>query len=135
MGRRDFLVKAGLVAGGLLLTVSAGPALAAAFDDLTVPIGPDSPLAKVGGFQIVDSTAGKIIIIHEDASKFVALSAKCTHKGATVGYHSDSKQIVCEKHGSRFDPDTGKVIKGPAEEPLTSYTTNPAGPNLTVKVG
>lgn len=136
MGRREFLVKAGLVAGGVVLTVSSlGRAAAAAtLEDVTVAIGADSPLAKVGGSQIVDSPAGKIIIIRTGESKFAAFSAKCTHKGGTVSYKSDKNQLVCPKHGSKFDAANGSVAGGPADTPLASYTAKGSNESVTVVV-
>src|SRR6478672_2062788 len=123
MGRREFLVKAGLIAGGTLLTVSSlgGAALGAAFEDVTIDVTADSPLAKAGGSQIVDSSAGKIIVINEGAGNFAAFSAICTHKGGIVGFDASVKKIICPKHGSEFDGATGAVSKGPADAPLKSY--------------
>ena len=52
LSRREFLVKAGFAAGALVLTVSSlgSSADAMVFEDVTIAVGPDSPLAKVGGF-------------------------------------------------------------------------------------
>src|SRR4051812_40302563 len=88
MGLREFLVKAGLAAGSVVLTVNAlkGSAFANTFEDVTIEVGSDSPLAKTGGSQIVDSSAGKIIVINEGDRKFAAFSARCTHKGGMVDY-------------------------------------------------
>ena len=137
LSRREFLVKAGFTAGALTLTVSSLGSFADAmvFEDVTIAVGPDSPLAKVGGFTIVDSSAGKLIVIHETDTKFAAFSAKCTHKGAQVEYDAANKQIRCPKHGSRWDQETGAVVKGPTDTPLPSYPAaqNPAG--VVIKVG
>ena len=137
MGRREFLVKAGFAAGSVVLTVSAlgSGGMAAAFGDVTVTIGPDSPLNKVGGFQIVQSPAGKLIVIHSEDNKYEAFSAKCTHRGATVEYDAAAKQIHCPRHGSRFDPETGNVVKGPAKNALPSYPTDISGQTVTIKAG
>ncbi|HEY2847534.1 MAG TPA: Rieske (2Fe-2S) protein [Pyrinomonadaceae bacterium] len=136
LGRREFLVKAGLIAGGAVLTVSAlgGSSFAAVFEDLTIDISGDSPLAKAGGSQVVDSTAGKIIVINEDGTKFAAFSARCTHKGVTVKYDATSGKLKCPAHGSMFDGATGVVVHGPAEDPLKSYTTKQDAGKLTVSV-
>ena len=99
IGRREFLVKAGLVAGVTVLTVSSSYG-ASAFEDLTVTIVTDSPLAKVGGSQVVDSTAGKLIVIRSGEKTFAAFSAICTHKRGTLSY--DGKQLYCPKHGSKI---------------------------------
>ena len=137
MGRREFLVKAGFAAGSIVLTVSTlgSTGVAAVFDDVTVTVGADSPLAKVGGFQIVDSSTGKLIVIHSAEDKFVAFSAKCTHRGATVEYDAAAKQIHCPKHGSRFDASNGSVVKGPAEKSLPEFPAEASGQTVTIKAG
>ena len=133
MGRREFLVKAGLVAGGMVLTVSSLNA-AITFEDVTVPIAADSPLAKVGGSQIIDSTAGKLIVIRTEDAKFAAYSARCTHKRAVIGYDHATKQLACPSHGSRFSAGDGSVAKGPAETALTSYVAKGGATSVTVVV-
>jgi Rieske Fe-S protein len=136
MGRREFLVKAGIITGGLVLTVSSLRSAAGAmtFEDVTIAVGADSPLARAGGYEIVNSSAGKLIVIRDGADKFTAFSAKCTHRGAIVEYDPVAKQIHCPRHGSRFDAETGAVVKGPADEPLKSYPAATGDSSVTVKV-
>ena len=135
-GRREFLVKAAMLAGGLVLTLSA-PLLgsAAAFEDVVVPIDDKSPLNKVGGSQVVASTVGKVIIVRTGDASFVAFSARCTHKGTTIGYDAASKHFVCPNHGSEWDGSTGKVVQGPADNPLPSYPAKGTAASVTVTVG
>lgn len=133
IGRREFLVKAGLVAGGLLLTVSSLNA-ATGFEDLTIPIAADGPLAKVGGSLVVESTAGKLIIIRVEEAKFAAYSARCTHKRAVLGYDHATKQLACPSHGSRFSTADGSVAKGPAETNLAGYVAKGGAPSVTIVV-
>ena len=109
-------------------------AFAGAFEDVTIDVAADSPLAKVGGSQIVDSSAGKIIVLHEADDKYLAFSAKCTHKGGLVEYDAASNKLTCPKHGSAFDGVDGKVLKGPADEPLKAYPAKAADKKVTVTV-
>ena len=136
MGRREFLVRAGFVVGGVVLTVSSlgGTALGSAFEDVTIEIGADSPLAKVGGSQIVDSTAGKLIVIHAEGDKYLAFSAKCTHKGGIVEYDPIGNKLNCPKHGSSFDGAAGKVLRGPADEPLKSFPAKSVEKKVVISV-
>ncbi len=133
IGRREFLVKAGLVAGGLVLTVSSVHA-AMAFEDVTIQIVADGPLAKVGGSQVIDSTAGKLIVIRTENAKFAAYSARCTHKRGILGYDHATRQLACPSHGSRFSAGDGSVVKGPAETALSSYVTNGGATSVTIVV-
>lgn len=135
-GRREFLVKAGLVAGGTVLTISAlsSSSLAGIFADVTIQIGADSPLAKVGGSQTVDSSAGKIIVIRTGEAKFAALSAVCTHKGGPLKYDADKKLLACPWHGSKYNDD-GTNAGGPSQTPLKTYVAKGSASSVTVEVG
>ncbi|HEX3102140.1 MAG TPA: Rieske (2Fe-2S) protein [Pyrinomonadaceae bacterium] len=137
-GRREFLVKSALIAGGLVLTVTGAAkasSLFSRFEDVVVPIDDKSPLKKVGGSAIVDSTAGKIIIVRTGDASFVAFSAVCTHKRGIVEYNAGDKRFTCPKHGSSFDGATGKVIDGPADQPLPSYPATGSATSVKVSVG
>ncbi|MGB2752556.1 MAG: Rieske (2Fe-2S) protein [Pyrinomonadaceae bacterium] len=134
-GRREFLVKTAGLAGGFVLTLSGiGSALGRSFADVTVNIDSSSPLNKVGGSVIVDSSAGKIIIARTGEATYIAYSAKCTHKGGIVEYDAAGKQFVCPKHGSKFDSATGNVTAGPADSKLPSFPANGTASTVTVTV-
>src|SRR4051794_2304364 len=137
MDRRDFLVKAGFLAGGAVLAISAlgTSAFAATFEDVIVEVPADSPLAKTGGSRLIDSPAGQIIVVNEGDGKFGAFSARCTHKGGTVAYDASSKKLVCPKHGSAFDGSTGAVVTGPANDPLKSFPAKGSANKITISVG
>jgi nitrite reductase/ring-hydroxylating ferredoxin subunit len=136
-GRREFLVKAAMFAGGLVLTLSSsGSTLAGtAFEDTTVTIDDASPLKKIGGSQIVDTKAGKVIIVRTGESSFVAYSARCTHKRALLEYEADKNRFVCHTHGSIFDGADGKVLHGPADDALPSYPAKGTATSVTVSAG
>lgn len=137
LGRREFLVKAGMVAGSLVLTVStnAPQLLASGFEDITIPIAMGSPLTKIGGSTYVNSSAGKLIVIRSGENSYLAYSAICTHKRGLLGYDHSKKELECPKHGSIFDSANGKVKNGPADDPLASYPASVTGDSVTVKVG
>lgn len=62
-------------------------------------------------------TAGFILFDRED--KCWALSRTCTHLGCKINYHEEQDILECPCHQSRFNVETGKVIEGPAEKPLS----------------
>lgn len=123
-GRREFLVSASAIASGLVLSLAnAGQVSAetnAPFADTVIKLDEKSPLNKVGGSQLVDTPAGKVIIARTGEASFAAVSAICTHKGGTLGFDDKTKQFACPSHGSRFNTD-GSVAKGPAKDPLKSF--------------
>jgi len=130
--RRDFLMRAGVAAGGLALGLAAtaaeaqeGAAAPAKAPETVVKLGEHQKLYEVGGSALVDGPAGKVIVVHPDEATFLACAAVCTHKGGRLQYDPKSKQFVCEEHGARFDL-AGKVARGPANQPIQSYSADPA---------
>ena len=51
----------------------------------------------------------------------VAFNTRCTHAGAPTNV--SGTQLLCQAHGSIFNPENGEVIRGPALDPLKSYQT------------
>ena len=59
------------------------------------------------------------VLIHQQAGRFVAYSAMCTHQACTVAYQQSTGDLTCPCHGSVFDPSKGgAVVSGPAPVPL-----------------
>ena len=123
-GRREFLVKASVGLGTIVLGLSGAATITKADDpppeDLVIKLDANSPLSKTGGSQVVDTKVGKIIVLRTGDS-FIAFSAACTHKGGTVKFDEASKSYICPLHGSKFDAGTGAVLKGPAKTPLAPH--------------
>lgn len=139
-GRREFLVKASVLAGGLVLSLSGAAdakdnkTASDAADEAALKISADSPLSKVGGYDTIDTKAGKVVVVRVDDSTFKAYSAVCPHKGGPVTYDETAKNLVCAWHGSRFDMN-GKVINGPARTDIAAYAAeNEVVVSLTPKV-
>lgn len=126
-GRREFLVKASTIAGGLALTLSgikdvSGKSSDDTAEEVVLKLDEKSPLSKVGGSQTVETKNGKVVIARTGASSFAAVSAVCTHKGGPLGYDETSKLFVCPNHGSKFGTD-GSNAGGPAKTPAKSFPT------------
>jgi Rieske Fe-S protein len=132
--RREFLARAGVAAGGLVLGLAGTQAIAqepAPADapppppDVVVKLADNAKLYEVGGSVAVNTPNGKVNVVHPDEATFVACSAICTHKGGQLAYDPATKQFACPVHGARFDLN-GNVVRGPAKQPLATYTADPA---------
>lgn len=70
------------------------------------------PLRRMKSFDI---NFGNIVVCHTEDG-FFALSDKCSHDSAPIstGRIDRKGQIVCPRHGARFDCKTGNVTHPPA---------------------
>ena len=66
---------------------------------------------------------------------WVAFGNACTHEECPLSEGDlDGDRIVCYCHSSEFDLRTGKVLDGPADDPLTLYETRVEGGELQVRL-
>ncbi|PRY18170.1 ubiquinol-cytochrome c reductase iron-sulfur subunit [Kineococcus rhizosphaerae] len=78
-----------------------------------------TPLADVpvgSGIVVQNADGAAVVVVQPEAGQVAAFSGLCTHQGCAVAV-KDS-ELDCPCHGSRFELFTGKVLKGPATEPL-----------------
>ena len=65
----------------------------------------------------------EILVINKDM-KFYCLQARCTHAGAPLAEGEFENGVLqCPWHGSRFNVETGEVIRGPAKKQLPVYVS------------
>ncbi len=134
LNRREFLVKAGILAGGLALTVSGlSNVFAQEADSITVVIDAKSKLNKVGGSQTFKTKSGKIVIIRTGESEYKAFQAKCPHKGGPVKYDAAKNQLSCGWHDSIFDME-GKTLSGPSKKPLNVFMAESGDKSVKIKL-
>jgi cytochrome b6-f complex iron-sulfur subunit len=61
-----------------------------------------------------------LVLVWAGAKGFGAASIACSHRGSEVHFNLAEGTLDCPSHGSRFDQN-GKVLQGPARQPLASY--------------
>ncbi|MDB5228858.1 MAG: puuB 1 [Bacteroidota bacterium] len=76
---------------------------------------------KMGEGKLMDLHGEKCGVYRDSQDRMHIVSAKCTHLGCSVAWNNDEKSWDCPCHGSRFTYE-GKVIHGPANTDLPSYT-------------
>ena len=94
-----------------------------------VAVGTNQELEKKG--YIYDRQLGVIVVSH--SGTLAALNPKCTHKGCDVVWKRNHQELVCPCHDSKFGVD-GKVLNGPATEPLPVYVFKQEGNLIKVKL-
>ncbi|MCL5020462.1 MAG: ubiquinol-cytochrome c reductase iron-sulfur subunit [Bacteroidetes bacterium] len=90
----------------------------------------DMKLNSAKFFRFLDQPA---VLVRLPNGNYKALSAKCTHMGCTVAFETKGDYFLCECHGSEFSIN-GKVLKGPAIEPLPVYNVSTSGDKIYVSV-
>jgi 3-phenylpropionate/trans-cinnamate dioxygenase ferredoxin subunit len=76
---------------------------------------------QVGDWRLVDLEDVQVIVFNCDG-EFFAIADICTHDGGTL---SDGEiegcEIICPRHGARFDIRSGAVTAPPAYEDLPTF--------------
>jgi Rieske Fe-S protein len=57
------------------------------------------------------------MITYRNGNDIKFFSTRCSHLGCRID-KKIGNELVCPCHGSRFDPETGNLLKGPADEGL-----------------
>jgi cytochrome b6-f complex iron-sulfur subunit len=139
MNRREFLGWVGLGA-----ISSSLPVAIAACSSQSTPSKLTNASSRPDGFKAIGTVAElnqkghilsqNVIIIRNptDKNSLIAVNPTCTHAGCTVNWEQDQKSFVCPCHESKFAPD-GKALRGPATEPLQTYTAKLEGGDVLVK--
>ena len=72
------------------------------------------------------ATEGGPVMLYKSAEQIFAISNQCTHQGApldkgVVKIAGSLHSVTCPAHGSTFNLDNGKVMRPPAEKPITVF--------------
>ncbi len=137
LSRRRFV---GASAGVLLVGCGASgmkpKSVPAAKDGVVeIDVGKIPELATPGGMIAAQPQGSRkpLIVMRLEGERFRVLSSRCPHLGCTVRWDNEAQQLRCPCHNSRFGDD-GKVLKGPAKEPLREYPNQFAGTHLQIAV-
>lgn len=116
-------------AGAALTACSAGTA-----GGVGGPAVPAEPVelgaaaeVPVGGAKLYREK--KLVVSCPAEGQYKAFSAQCTHAGCVLDKIVEGEGN-CPCHGSRFDVTTGKVLRGPAAEPLPAVPVKAEGGKL-----
>ena len=147
--RRQFLEKAGLAAvmGSFGIAFFTSCVSSEEPDDTNTPPSTTTPngitvsgstiqvnltiqnkLAVSGGWLLIETA--KTLVANLNGT-YVALTSVCTHSGCFDSWSFANSRFTCTCHNSIFDT-AGKVLQGPATQPLQVYTASVSGTTLTI---
>ena len=96
-------------------------------------------VAKLGdvndGELAMFEVAGNQVAIANVGGSIYGFDDVCTHMGCSLAEGELNETIVtCRCHGSQFDVMTGGVRRGPAIDPVSTYTVRVQGDTIEVEV-
>ncbi len=87
-----------------------------------------------GRVEIFDVEDRKIAVYHL-ADGYYAIEDLCTHDGGPLAEGEiEGDQVICPRHGARFDIKTGAALTFPAITPVQSYPVRVEGEDLLVGI-
>jgi 3-phenylpropionate/trans-cinnamate dioxygenase ferredoxin subunit len=85
-----------------------------------VEISPEDQLSD--GERLFVELGGKSIVLFKLAGKYFAIGDVCSHDNGPVGDGEiEENEIICPRHGGRFDIRTGKAKSLPALVDIPAY--------------
>lgn len=77
---------------------------------------------------------GLMVVVVNLGGEFYCVEDVCTHDGGPLGEGAlDDGQLICPRHGARFDVRTGDALTLPAFEPVPIYQVKVENGDLLVE--
>ena len=101
---------------------------------VTVSLDDHPALREPGGSAVIldPSSLLDVVVIHRPDGCFCAVWSICTHGACQVEYRATTRDLECPCHGSRFD-EQGRVLQGPATEPLRAFEVARDGDTILIR--
>jgi len=98
-----------------------------------IPIGILADFPEGRGVPVI--VAGRRLAIFHLGDRFFAIDNVCTHNRMRLSDGPVQGLVVtCRTHNSRFNLETGAVVKGPARKPVRTYPMYVVGETVEVEV-
>jgi 3-phenylpropionate/trans-cinnamate dioxygenase ferredoxin component len=90
----------------------------------------------VPGTKKIVEVDGALVVVINLGGEYFAIEDVCTHDGGPLGegrLDPATGQIICPRHGARFDVRTGEALTLPAFEPVPAYEVRLEGDDVLVE--
>ena len=88
-----------------------------------------------GEVRVFDVGVERIALCNVKGS-FYAIENTCTHDDGPLGEGTlDGAEVVCPRHGARFDVRSGAVTRMPAVQPVRTFPVRVEGTEIYVRIG
>lgn len=88
----------------------------------------------VGGSKLVEIDYVRVALFNLEGTIY-AIEDVCTHDGGPLveGEVLDGCQVMCPRHGARFDIRTGEALSFPAFEATNTYNVKVEGDDILIE--
>lgn len=107
---------------------NSGSGITIAGSTISINLAIQTALNTSGNWLLIE--AAKTLVANVGGS-FIALTSVCTHSGCDRNWVFGANRFTCTCHGSVFDT-TGRVLEGPANQPLTQFSTQVNATTLVI---
>jgi 3-phenylpropionate/trans-cinnamate dioxygenase ferredoxin component len=95
-------------------------------------------VARVGelaaGEKMIVEVDGVLMVLINLDGEYFAIEDVCTHDGGPLGEGPlEDGEIICPRHGARFDVRTGDALTLPAFEPVPTYEVRVQGDDILIE--
>ncbi len=98
-----------------------------------VPIATTAEV-PLGVHKVFDTESQSLVLVNCDGEYF-ALANECPHDGGPLGEGLVyDHEVMCPRHGARFDFRTGRVLSFPAVTDVPAYPVKVEGDKILVKL-
>lgn len=86
-----------------------------------------------GEFKVVDLDALRVAVFNV-GGEFYAIEDRCSHDdGELTGGVVEGCEVMCPRHGAKFDLRTGEALTAPAYEPVETFPVRVEGGVVQVR--
>ena len=94
--------------------------------------------ALTEGHPVRVQVDGEDVLVVRDGERLFAIGNRCTHQGAPlhrgpVRFSGSLDTVQCPVHGSMFGLSDGKVLRGPAMQPVPAYDARVNGDTIEIR--